>query len=324
MSDQTFITCPHCGEPVVMTSLQHELFRGRTLACVRCAKQYTVTPEQTPLYSMPPARSRWGGPEPGYTSAGPWAPAHSGAAAAASGRAAAETADPSASAESPTEPAATAGPRPRPAASPPKQEQGMSGATIAAIVVVVALLLVGGGLAAVLFPALNRAQAQSERLQCANQMKQIGLAVQMYANSNRGQLPDGLDKLLTQQLITPNMLVCPAGDQTPAPGASPGLQAANLLTSPQLHLSYVYTGGGMTSAVFANPNVIILHEPLNNHDNDGINVLYANGSVTYLPKAQAQQVIRQLQAGGMIPSSAASPPAGQPGGTSGSGASGGS
>src|SRR4051812_18938181 len=54
MSDPTFIACPHCGEPVVMSEMQLDLFRGRALACLKCAKQFTVHPQRTPLFRLSP------------------------------------------------------------------------------------------------------------------------------------------------------------------------------------------------------------------------------------------------------------------------------
>lgn len=68
-----------------------------------------------------------------------------------------------------------------------------SGFTLIEILVVIAIV---GLLAALLFPAFNRARNSSRRAACASNLHQIGLAVQMYAQDMRNQFPpapyDGL------------------------------------------------------------------------------------------------------------------------------------
>ena len=42
---------------------------------------------------------------------------------------------------------------------------------------------------------------------------------------------------------------------------------------------------------------MVAYEPMTNHGNDGINVLFASGEVTYVRNPQAKQIIAALQAG---------------------------
>ena len=52
------------------------------------------------------------------------------------------------------------------------------------VVIAVIALLMG-----ILMPALQRAKEQSRKVACANNLKQIGLSLHMYANENDGKLP---------------------------------------------------------------------------------------------------------------------------------------
>ena len=58
--------------------------------------------------------------------------------------------------------------------------------TLVELLVVIGIIAV---LVSLLLPSLGRAREQARRTKCLNNMRQIGLAVQMYANANDGWLP---------------------------------------------------------------------------------------------------------------------------------------
>ncbi len=60
------------------------------------------------------------------------------------------------------------------------------GFTLVELLVVIAIIAV---LAAILFPVFSRARAAARRVDCASNLKQLGLALQMYASDYDGLIP---------------------------------------------------------------------------------------------------------------------------------------
>lgn len=70
----------------------------------------------------------------------------------------------------------------------PRRNNLRSGFTLVELLVVVAII---GMLVAVLLPAVNAAREAARRIQCLNNLKQMGLAIQNHVSLNQGQLPPG-------------------------------------------------------------------------------------------------------------------------------------
>ena len=140
-------------------------------------------------------------------------------------------------------------------------------------------------LSAILLPSLNRSREQANRIKSASNLRQIGQAVQIYANEHKGKFPATLAETLTVD-ISPEAFVNPRAE-TMLP---PGLQGDELNQWINESSDYVYVGAGKN---FTAPADVVIAYERPGSVTDGLNILFADGHVEWQNMDQAMQTIER-------------------------------
>ncbi|MBN1764599.1 MAG: hypothetical protein JW860_05025 [Sedimentisphaerales bacterium] len=117
-------------------------------------------------------------------------------------------------------------------------------------------------------PSIQRARQQAQKVICANQLKSLGMAVMIYKNDHKDMNPPNLEGLVEKADVTPEMLQCP--------------QSRDL---------YVYRGADLEDNACA--EMILAYDKLSYHNNQGRNVLWADGHVEWMREEDFQKAIEK-------------------------------
>jgi len=143
-----------------------------------------------------------------------------------------------------------------------KRDLKLHAFTLIELLCVMAIIAI---LAALLLPAVSRATARAKRVQCANNLRQVGLGFHLFAHDHNNAFPMGLPpnlggtwesaenlrtsnggfllafyhfQALSNELVTPRLLGCPSDDRLPAT-TFPTLQNHNLSYFIGVNASYL-------------------------------------------------------------------------------------
>ncbi len=126
------------------------------------------------------------------------------------------------------------------------------------IITVLAVVTILGVLSAMLLPALAKAKSKAQRISSVNNLKQIGLAVRIFAGDNGERLPNSFEEMLNE------------------------LSTDKVTYDPETGQRYTYIGAGFLESEIT-PDSIIAYSPIvNNH----CNILLADGSVQQISAAR--------------------------------------
>lgn len=143
--------------------------------------------------------------------------------------------------------------------------------------------------AGLVLPALNRSRMTGNMVRSASNLRQIGQAMLLYANENKGKYPKTMGELLLTQDITIEVFVNPQ-TKTRAPLDKTKDEQALWINTDS---DYEYMGTGKNNQ--AGPEEILAHEKFRPNSR-GINILYGDGHVEFLQARVAQaQIARQKE-----------------------------
>jgi hypothetical protein len=185
----------------------------------------------------------------------------------------------------------------------PPQHRRASALRRAAVLLIPVVAVVAAAYA-ILRPNITICSEPATRVRCASNLRQVGQALAIYCRDHGGVLPPTFDEVLSHGDIGPAVFICPATSDEPAEGNN-ARQWLKEFGKPG-HNSYVYVIGSVPETRLT-PAHILAHEPLQNHT-DGMNVLYGDYHVDWVPKRDAAYLLAEIQAGFNPPR----PPATQP------------
>jgi prepilin-type processing-associated H-X9-DG protein len=143
----------------------------------------------------------------------------------------------------------------------------------------------------VLMPSVSRARETANRVKSGSNLRQIGQGVMLYANDHKGSNPPDLGTLLKEEELTPEVFIAPQTEKMVPPDVRTMTREQQAAWVEQ-NADYVYLGKGK-SAFKMKPDEVLAHEKLEVGRGQGVNVLFGDGHVEWMPVPAAQQVLQK-------------------------------
>jgi prepilin-type processing-associated H-X9-DG protein len=142
-------------------------------------------------------------------------------------------------------------------------------------------------LISIMLPALSQARHAAQDAKSAANLRQIGMAAMIYANENRSSMPNDIGQLVLSHALPAEVCISPQDGAAPPAGLTLEQQAQWV----NQHGSYVWNGAGMKLDA-SNPSTLPLAWEKLTHAGKAVPILYGDGHVEMLPRAQAVEIIR--------------------------------
>ena len=140
-------------------------------------------------------------------------------------------------------------------------------------------------------PLIRYGSWRAGRVHCASNLLQIGQGIALYANDHGGRFPDDLSLLVLHADLSPGALICASSIEEQATGETVEEVAANSIK--RGHCSFIYVGRGLTWP--AAEDLIVAYEYDENHEGQGMNILFADGHVEWFTMEVAKGLIAKQQ-----------------------------
>lgn len=154
-----------------------------------------------------------------------------------------------------------------------------------------------------ILPQFGRSRPIANVIKCGSNLKQIGLAIHMYAGDYGDALPPDFATLVLDPGLAPYTFVCASRDCTDdvakLPSTATTQQAASTVVEGTSTCSYFLCKfPGQTLSQLTPRHVLVYEKPLNHTtETNGMNVLFADGRVDWIDAPLRDKIAAELAAG---------------------------